>query len=116
MHGTLLYGSEPSYYLNVLSHAGSSEMKIAEVVPSSTDFIIDITIGNITSYIKAYRNYLDSKSSLDRYEAILKAQKKEFGQNAEEWAESLGINEVAVLNLKMNGKLRQILTLRPGKN
>ena len=33
MHGTLLYGSEPSYYLNVLSHAGSSEMKIAEVVP-----------------------------------------------------------------------------------
>lgn len=115
MHGTLLYGSEPSYYLNVLSHAGSSEMKIAEVVPSSTDFIIDITIGNITSYIKAYRNYLDSKSSLDRYEAILKAQKKEFGQNAEEWAESLGINEVAVLNLKMNGKLRQILTLRPGK-
>ncbi len=114
MHGSLLYGGEPSYYLNVISHAGSSEVKIAEAVPSNTDFIIDIPVGDITSYIKAYRNYLDSKSRLDKYESILKAQKKDFGQDAEGWAQSLNIKEIALINLNMDGKLRQILMLRPG--
>ncbi len=114
MRGTLLYSNEPSYYLNMLTHAGSSGVKIAEAVPSNVDFIIDIPIGNITSYIKSYRNYLDSRSRLDKFEALMETQKKEFGQNAEEWAKALDIKEVSVINLHFGDKLRGILMLRPG--
>ena len=71
-------------------------------------------IGNINSYIKAYRNYLDAKSRLDKYEAQLSRQKKDVGQSAEEWAKSLDIKEIAIVNLHFGGRLRQLLFLKPG--
>ena len=114
MDGTLLYGSDPSYYMNVLRHAGTGSVTIADAVPSGTDFIIDLPIGNISSYLKAYRNYLDAKARLDKYESVLYNQKKEKGLSAEEWARSLDIKEVAVVNMHFDGKLRQLLFLRPG--
>ena len=89
-------------------------MGIADAVPANTDFVIDLPIGNINSYIKAYRNYLDAKSRLDKYEAQLSRQKKDVGQSAEEWAKSLDIKEIAIVNLHFGGRLRQLLFLKPG--
>ena len=114
MDGTLLYGSDPAFYMNVLRHAGTGSVGIADAVPSNTDLIIDLPIGNIGAYLKAYRNYLDAKSRLDKYEAQLSRQKKEAGQSAEDWVKSLDIKEVALVNLHFDGKLRQLLFLRPG--
>ena len=114
MDGTLLYGSDPAFYMNVLRHAGTGAVGIAEAVPSNTDLIIDLPIGNIGSYLKAYRNYLDAKSRLDKYEALLSRQKKEAGRSAEEWAKSLDIKEIAIVNLHFGGRLRQLLFLKPG--
>ena len=114
MRGTLLYSNDPYYYLNVLSHAGPSSVEIADAVPGNVDFIMDIPIGNITAYIKAYRNHLDSRSRLDKYESVLQSQKKNTGKNAEEWVQSLDIKEVAVVNLHFGEKVRRILMLRPG--
>ncbi len=114
MDGTLLYGSDPAFYMNVLRHAGTGAVGIADAVPSNTDFVIDLPIGNIGAYLKAYRNYLDAKSRLDKYEAQLSRQKKEAGQSAEDWVKSLDIKEVALVNLHFDGKLRQLLFLRPG--
>lgn len=114
MRGSLLYNNEPSYYLNVLSHAGSVPAEIAETVPGNVDFLIDIPIGNITSYLKAYRNYLDSRSRLDKYEAKLAQQRKDVGRDAEEWAKSLDIKEIAITNLHIGEKIRPILLIRPG--
>ncbi len=114
MRGSLLYTGEPSYYLNALAHAGTSEIRIAEAVPANVDFVLDITIGNITSYIKAYRNYLDSRSRLDKYETTLAVQKKDSGRSAEEWAKALDFKEIAVINLHIDEKLHQLLALRPG--
>ena len=114
MDGTLLYGSDPNYYMNVLRHAGTSSVGIADAVPASTDFIIDIPIGNIDSYLKAYRNYLDAKARLDKYESTLARQKKERGKSAEDWAKSLDIKEVAVVNWHLGDKLRQMILIKPG--
>ena len=114
MRGSLMYSSEPSYYLNVLTHAGASETRIAEIAPAGTDFIVDVPIGNITSYLKAYRNYLDSRSRLDKYESLLKSQRKEFGQSAEDWAKSLDIKEIGIIDLHLGEDLRQVLAVRCG--
>ena len=103
MDGTLLYGSDHSFYMNVLRHAGTGPVHITEAIPSNTDFILDLPIGNIGSYLKAYRNYLDSKARLDKYEALLSKQKKEAGQSAEDWAKSLDIKEVALVDLHFGG-------------
>ena len=112
--GTLLYGNDPSFYLNALRHAGTGPVGIADAVPANTDLIIDLPIGNISAYLKAYRNYLDAKAKLDKYEAALASQKRAVGKSAEEWAKSLDIKEVAVVNLHFGGKLRQMLFLKPG--
>lgn len=114
LRGSLLYSNEPSYYLNVLSHAGASTVEIAEVVPGNVDFVLDIPVGNITSYLKAYRNYLDSRSRLDKYESALEQQRKESGSDAENWAKSLDIKEVAIIDLHRDEKIRQLLLIRPG--
>ena len=114
MSGDLLYGSDPSYYMNVLRHAGTGSVGVAEAVPAHTDFIIDLPIGNIASYLKAYRNYMDAKAKLDKYEALLARQKKESGKSAEDWAKSLDIKEVAVANIHFGDKLRQLLLIKPG--
>lgn len=112
--GSLLYSSDPSYYLNVFNHTGSSEIKIAETAPAGADFILDIPVGNITAYLKAYRNYLDSRSRLDKYEALLSNQRKEVGQNAEEWAKALDIKEIGIINFHLGEEVRQIVAIRPG--
>lgn len=114
MSGELLYGSDPAYYMNVLRHAGTSSVEVAQAVPANVDFIIDLPLGNLTAYLKAYRNYLDAKTRLDKYEYALSKQKKESGKNAEEWAKSLGIKEIAVVNTHIAGKLRQVLLIKPG--
>lgn len=114
MDGTLLYGSDPSFYLNVTRHSGAGPVGIADAVPSYTYFIIDLPIGNISSYLKAYRNHLDSKARLDKYEATLSRQRKESGQSAEDWAKSLNIKEVAIVGLHFGGSLRQLLFIKPG--
>ena len=114
MTGDLLYGSDHAYYMNVLRHAGTGSVGVADVVPAETDFIIDLPIGNISSYLKAYRNYLDAKTRLDKYESTLSRQKKETGKSAEDWAKSLDLKEVAVINLHLGDRLRQLLLIRPG--
>jgi len=114
LDGDLLYESDPSYYMNVLRHAGTSSVGVAEAVPAHTDFIIDLPIGSIASYIKAYRNYLDAKTSLDKYESILSKQKKETGKSAEDWAKAIDLKEVAVANIHFGDKLRQLLLIKPG--
>ena len=114
LDGELLYGSDPSYYMNVLRHAGTSSVGIADAVPAQVDFIIDIPVGNIVSYLKAYRNYLDAKTRLDKYESVLSKQKKESGRSAEDWAKAINIKEAAVVNIHFGDRLRQMLLIKPG--
>ena len=114
MRGSLLYSNEPSYYLNVLAHSGASEVKVAEIAPSDAGFIVDVPVGDINSYLKAYRNYLDTKSCLDKYEAQLSAQRKELGHSAEDWAKSLDIKEIGVIDLYLGEHPCRILAVRPG--
>ena len=114
MSGDLLYGSDPAYYMNVLRHAGTSSVGIADAVPAYVDFIIDIPIGNMASYLKAYRNYLDAKTRLDKYESVLARQKKETGKSAEDWAKAINIKEAAMINLHFGDRLRQMLLIKPG--
>ncbi len=113
MHGGMLFDNDPSYYLNVLGHAGSSGVEITDAVPGNVALVLDISIGNITSYIKAYRNYLDTRNGLSKYESSLSGQKKETGINAEEWALNLNIREVAVASMRFGENFRSLILIRP---
>ncbi len=114
LNGELLYGSDHAYYMNVLRNSGTSSVGVAEAVPAMVDFVMDIPVGNISSYLKAYRNYLDAKTRLDKYESTLSRQKKESGMSAEDWAKAVDIKEIAVVNVHFGDELRQMLLFRPG--
>lgn len=113
MLGGMLYGNDPSYYLNVFGHTGTSEVEITEAVPGNTDFVLDIPIGDISSYLKAYRNYLDAKNGLTEHESWLARQKKESGLNAEQWAANLNIKEIALVTMRFGDSHRPLVLVRP---
>lgn len=112
--GNLLYGMDPSYYMNVLQHVSDSPSTVAEVLPAHADYFYSLPIGSFVSYSKAYRNYLDAKSRLDKFETTLKNQGKTFGKNAEKWAEDLNIKEIAVAGVRINDKIRDLILIKPG--
>ncbi len=112
MLGEMLYGNDPSYYLNVLGHTGTPVVEITDAVPGATDFILDIPVGDIASYIKAYRNYLDAKAVLMEHDRRLSRQKKEFGLNAEEWALNLNIKEIALTTMRFGDSCRPLVLIR----
>ena len=114
MHGELLYDNDPAYYLNIFGHSGTSKVEIADAVPGNVDFVLDIPIGNIVSYIKARKNYLDSRNGLMKYESLLSQQKKETGLNAEDWAKNIDIKEVAIATMRFGDRFRPMILVRPG--
>ncbi len=114
MHGELLYSNEPTYVPNILLHAGPGEVAAAEAVPSHTAWLYSIPVGNIGSYIKAYRNYLDAKGKLGKYESALRKQKSETGHNAETWAQALNIKEMATAGVPLGKDIHQVLLIKCG--
>lgn len=114
MSGSVLDDEDPSYYLNLLRKAGSGTIGVAEILPAEVDFVASLPIKNIAAYIEGHRNYLDARSSLEKYKAALDAQKKDAGSNAEEWARQLDIQEIAVADLHVGNALRRILLIKPG--
>lgn len=115
LHGKLLYGSDQAYYLNVLRKSGTSGVSVPEALPAGTDYVFSIPVKDISDYIKAYRDYLDSKVRLDRYEQELSSQRARCGKDAEQWAEDLGIKEVAMAGIHFSGELRNVLLVKPGR-
>ena len=114
VHGDFIYGNGDEYYLNVLGSTGSSAVKAAEAVPPQTDFFVSMPVEKISSYIKAHRSYLDAKTKLDKFLSTLSSQKSAHGENAEEWAKSLNIQEIAIAGIQMGDKLEQFLLIKPG--
>ncbi len=114
LHGQIEYGDGPSFYLKVLEESGQGDVRVAEVLPPCTSFVISLPTGDISSYLKAYRNYLDSKNELNAYKASLSSVGK-GKPNPEEWAEALNIKELAIAQTLMGEKLHKILLIRPGK-
>jgi len=112
--GKFLYSNDPSYYSNVLFHGGTSSVTVPEILPAHTDFAISIPVGNIVSYSKAYRNYMDSQVKLDKYESLLSSQKKSLGKNAEEWAQDLKVSEAAIAGIHVKEQMHQFLFIKAG--
>lgn len=113
MHGEILYGDDPAYYMNI-PESCASVSKASEAVPAGALFVASLPVKNFGKYIRAYRSYLDSKIRLDDFEAELARQKQDFGQNAEEWGKMLDIKEVALVNVTLSDKVQQLLLIRSG--
>lgn len=115
MECLMQYSEEPSSFLNVLLNSGEAECRVPEILPAATISAVSLPIGDIQAYIKARRSHLDSKNKLGSYKDELSRQKKSTGLDAEEWAKSLGIKEVAIARCSFDGGLRRILLLRTEK-
>jgi len=113
MQGEVLYGDDPSSYLNIIND-GASTASAAEAVPSHADFVASMPVANIGKYIKSYRSYLDSKIKLETYESTLRDQQHNAGKTAEDWAKALDIKEVAIAYLHFEDNPRQVLLVKPG--
>ncbi|MGN0202661.1 MAG: hypothetical protein ACI399_07155 [Candidatus Cryptobacteroides sp.] len=114
MHGEMLYGDDPSYYLNIPESAAAVSTA-AEAVPAGAMFVAALPVKNFGRYIKSYRSYLDSKNRLGKYESELERQKENFGGNAEEWAKALDVKEVALAGLVSSDGPQRLLLVRAGK-
>ena len=111
---SLLYGEDPAFYAGVLAQAGEGEIMVQDVLPSGVDYVFDLPVADIDAYIKAWRRYMDARIKLDAYRAALDAQKKLTGTQAEEWAKSLAVSEVALAGVHIGKELKKVLLVRSG--
>ena len=100
--GKTAYSDDVSHYLNVLE-VSAAESKVAQTLPASVSFVLDIPVSNIKSYVEAYDKYLDAYGKL-------KNAKKE-----KDWAYVSDIKEVALAYFHVGKALEPVVLLRTGK-
>ncbi|MGN1214672.1 MAG: hypothetical protein ACI4TJ_00350 [Candidatus Cryptobacteroides sp.] len=115
MRGEILYSDDPAYYMNILESTACTST-VAEAVPASAMFVASLPVKSFSRYLKAHRNYLDSKIRLEGFEAELANQKKTYGENAEEWGEKLDIKEVALLEMSSQDETHPLLLVKSGSH
>ncbi|MBR0297807.1 MAG: hypothetical protein IJR01_02415 [Bacteroidales bacterium] len=81
-----------------------SKISATEVLPSTTVFAIGQTTGDMSSFIKARKQFLDANGRLSRYDDF-----------AEKWAAGLDIKEIVKAVIFEKDEWQEILCLRLGK-
>lgn len=100
--GKVAYSDDVSHYLNVLE-ISAAESKVAQTLPASVSFVVDIPVNDIKAYVAAYDKYLDAYGKLS-------SAKKE-----KDWAYVSDIKEVALAYFHIGKTLEPVLLLRTGK-
>ena len=69
LNGSVAYDEDASEYMTVLSKSEPASSSLSKVVPSYTLFAVSLPIGNLDTYVGAYKVYLDSRQELQRNNA-----------------------------------------------
>lgn len=99
------------YYADFLDAISASGSLLGEILPSSSDFALDLSTGDPKAFREAFRRHLDCRAKLSAYESELSSYKKKYGADPEKWAEDYSFREVALA--RWEG--REVILLRPGK-
>jgi len=104
-----VYSDSYSQYARFLQDIGTGESKVPAVLPSDTEFVLDIQVGG--DFRSRYEDYLDACVRLDGYKAGLAELKNRSGKSPLTWEKELKVREVAAVNWNN----RKVVLIRPDK-
>lgn len=69
LDGTLVHNSDASDFMNVLETMKPAVSELSDMLPSYTIFAASMPMRDISSYVEAYKSYLDSRQRMQIYVA-----------------------------------------------
>lgn len=112
--GAVLCEDGAENFMAVLENTVPSKPSAAEALPSYTIAATTFPIKEIQSYVSAYKEYKDSKQSLQMYLNRQKELQKKTGISPSEFMRRLDIQEVATASFLVAGKIEKVNLLKPG--
>ena len=80
--------------------------------PDCSAWVSALTFSSFGDYFKAYNNYLDASGKLKDMKYLRYLARKQNGSEPAQWADSLGIREVAAAGVNVGDSLAGIVALR----
>lgn len=100
------------WYANLIGPLQTGESKLADVLPQTAKYVVDLPFADYKAFLDARKNYLEAHTKRDAYEENRAALRKRSGVNPEDWAAELNIKEVA----RVDWGERQVILIRPEKD
>lgn len=101
--------SDFSHLCNVLGSQSVSESELQYMIPVGTQYIVDLPLADVETFIEARKKYLDSRGGLNNYNNNLAKLSKKSKVNPEEWLKSINVKEVA----RISWKGESVILVRP---
>ena len=98
LNGFVFPSFTPDNYLSVFLHQSNSNIEAWDILPSSANFLLSMSIDDPRRFLNNYNNFLEAHKDLNKYKQRIAALDKEWPQNAPELFCSLYPAEVALAN------------------
>ncbi|MCQ2147733.1 MAG: hypothetical protein MJZ16_09485, partial [Bacteroidales bacterium] len=101
-----------SSFFSYARNSAASDVKVCDVLPSHTDAVISLPVGDIKQAIEAREKYLDAIGKIEQYKTKNKSYKSATEMIASDWAKTIGIKEVAIAWFHDDKTLEPLLLVR----
>ena len=85
------------YFCNFCASQPEAPSRLAQVLPDSVTFVLDIPIASAKQYRRSYEGWLDARVALEAYQRRHANLRKAAGINPSAWEEGVDIKEAAVV-------------------
>jgi len=104
---------DPSFIANMVESLPAGESKAVDILPSNTVFAVSVMTPDLVTYLDLYKSWLDASGRLEPYR---QAQVRDsLGFTPEEAALRLNVKEVVKASVRVDGGLRNMVGILPGK-
>ncbi len=116
LDGSVVYDGSAAEFMTVLEKSAPSVSALSGILPSYTISAASLPLGDVNSYVTAYKAFLDSRQALQKYNAAQKSLGDKTGTVPYDFMVSSGVKEVATASFMAGGKLEKLNLLRTGKD
>lgn len=95
-------------FIKVFENVSTKTPEFSKSLPSYTLFAASIPMGNMHTYMNAYKTYLDAHNKLNLYRNGIDTLHKKTKVSPEKWADTLAIEEVATASFKVGDRLESV--------
>lgn len=100
-------------YLKALAGASGASSTVAEALPKGkTMWVFSLPSSDMSSYIKGYQSYADSRIGISKFLARQKALGDAAGLSPKAWFGELKVGEAAVAGVEIGGSEEQFILLK----
>lgn len=102
-------------FVNIYKKTLAGDSQYGSIVPVNAAYAVSVSVSDVKTYIDSYRQYLDTRGKMDKYDSRSKHRVDSLGLSPLQWAEKLDVKELVKAGLVEEDGLVPVLFLRLGK-